>query len=295
MSKYYRSDRGSRQEIRFRESDPNVEPLEGELFINDDKLVVRLDGENHIVAPPEAAGTQGPQGNQGPTGPQGSTGSTGTQGAKGDPGVQGAMGYQGPQGFTGQQGSTGLQGMTGSQGPQGDTGTQGTTGAQGVQGPQGSTSTNEIFLSSGTNETNNTSTLSSSTELNTGANVLLNNTRYYINLILYIRAYSADDFKFTLGGDLIGLTDSCIVRYKPTSSSVMNSQLVEFNGGTSVITQAVNNNPESQIIQVEGIIMTGANASTFGVYVRWAKISNTNASLFAEITRGSNMLLKRLD
>ena len=137
MSRYYRSDRGSRQEIRFRESDPNVEPLEGELFINDDKLVVRLDGENHIVAPPEAAGTQGPQGNQGPIGPQGSTGATGTQGAKGDPGVQGAMGYQGPQGFTGQQGSTGLQGMTGSQGPQGNTGTQGTTGAQGVQGSTG--------------------------------------------------------------------------------------------------------------------------------------------------------------
>lgn len=286
MSRYYRSDRGSRQEIRFRESDPNVEPLEGEVFISDDKLVVRLNGVNEIVAPSEAAGVQGPQGYQGPQGASGAQGAQGLTGSTGDAGVQGPMGYQGPQGFTGAQGAMGFQGFTGAQGD---------VGPQGVQGPQGPASTNEIFLSSGINETNNTSTLSISTELNTGANVLLNNTRYYINLILYIRAYSADDFKFNLGGSLIGLTDSLIVRYKPTTSSVMNSQLIEFDGGASIFSQAVNSNPESQIIQLEGIIMTGANASSFGVYVRWAKLSNTNASLFAEIRQGSNMLLKRLD
>lgn len=56
MSRYYRSDKGSRQEIRFRDVDSNSEPLNGELFFADNKLVVRIEDENFVLAPYEFVG-----------------------------------------------------------------------------------------------------------------------------------------------------------------------------------------------------------------------------------------------
>ena len=143
---YYRSDRGSRQEIRLRDVDANSEPLNGEIFVADDKLFIRLADENHIVAPPEFAGTQG---TQGPVGPQGTQGVQGTQGSQGNQGQIGAQGFQGnqgsigPQGTQGSQGDKGNKGDQGFQGEKGDQGFQGTQGTQGfgLQGAQGSTGT----------------------------------------------------------------------------------------------------------------------------------------------------------
>lgn len=52
---YYKGLRGSRKEVRIREINPNLEQLNGELFINNGELLVRLDDVNYTLAPNEGS------------------------------------------------------------------------------------------------------------------------------------------------------------------------------------------------------------------------------------------------
>ena len=72
----------------------------------------------------------------------------------------GAQGPQGPTGPAGSTGSNGLQGATGPQGVQGLTGPQGVQGSTGPQGVQGSTGPGFTYLSSTSNGTTVTGSLS---------------------------------------------------------------------------------------------------------------------------------------
>ena len=52
---YYNGLRGSKKELRLRESNPNEEFLNGELFITNGELLVRLDDINYTLAPNEGS------------------------------------------------------------------------------------------------------------------------------------------------------------------------------------------------------------------------------------------------